>query len=865
MLEVKRPPEDDEGLPEYIRDRPRYLEWERPTAWLLGVHVLSSLRQLILSAIHTGFDIRDWMTAEPGGIALHHDKQPLECDATDDGAYWFDFVADTGDAPALVYCLGRALQRKKLVVGDGKDATTLPRGRMLIVGGDTAYPVADKTALCERWQAPLVWASRQSDVTVAKPALPIFAIPGNHDYYDALDGFGRQFRKQVTADGVASAKGKPPPLRLPGYARHQSATYFRLKLPFEWEVWGIDLGTKPTGDKPPIDTRQLEYFRDGGQAPPKKLITVTSVPVVVHHAPVAPLVKAYEALGLPPAFTPGSEVPAGSARLDLSGDVHLYERYWGSARAPKDALESERFADAKPCASYAAVVSGLGGAFHHPVQVREGTTATRVQPQSAWPRQEASKAAFGDVLTRPRKVFQAGSVGVLGAILGLVFYLLAHEWSASGILDLPLLLATADTRAASRVPEFGVSISAAETARNFGVTIGFVASLGVWIGFAAFIRWWCSRIRLSAFEPRKQWWWHHALLDRILRKRPFVVFLRWFGANRRVVISVVRRLLPWTLFFVSCYGVMRWEEYLNVGGREAFGTNLAATILLLAMIAFPLITNERWRKPFTRFYTAIPFVLLGLVHGVAQLFAPYLWAEATYLLVAPFALLIGYWCVRPLANELLRKLGKAFGPIWLLLVTGCLGTPLVLMAEQGASGLALAALACWLGVCLVGVLAGAYRLKRRLSERRRDAQTPEETAAFPKVWRAKWAGFATLVWLVFPLQILAIALLEDGIGSNYLAGLRHWVGYGAAAIGGAIFACLWLGWYVLVCLQWGWHGNDAGSVARIDDYAEFLRIKLTADKAEVWAIGVDARETELGDYPATIRLVDHFEVTTKGA
>ena len=331
------------------------------------------------------------------------------------------------------------------------------------------------------------------------------------------------------------------------------------------------------------------------------------------------------------------------------------------------------------------------------------------------------------------------------------------------------------------------------------------------------------------------------------------------------MVSVLRRLVPWSLFLASFGGILWWADHLELGARSALATNLLATILLLAMLAFPLLTNVQWHKPsFARAYRAVPFVLLALVHGLAQLFAPYLWAEATCAMVVPFALLVGYWCVRPLANELLRALGKAFTPIWFALVAGCLGTPLVLLTRRELDGLALAALCGWLGACVLGVIAGAVRLKRRLREWEADVRTDDEKRAFPALRRSKWLGFATLLWLVFPLQILAIALLADGAHWSLSADTRQVLGLAAAVLGGAIFSCLWLGWYLLVCLQWGWHGNDAGAVARIDDYAEFLRIKLTADTAEVWAIGVDARENPQGDYPATIRLVDHFTVTTKG-
>lgn len=849
MLQVQRPPEDDAGLPEYVRKRPEHLQWERPTAWLLGAHVLSSLRQLVLSTVHRSFDLRDWMSAEPRGIALHHEGQPLPGDGTEKGGeYWFDFIADTGDAPALVYCLGRALQRKELVVTSARGKETLPRGRMLIVGGDTAYPVADRAALCERWQAPLVWASRADDAQRLDTGLPIFAIPGNHDYYDDLDGFARQFRQQATRDGVSSVKGKPPPLRLPGYERRQSASYFRLHLPFDWQVWGIDLGISPT-DEHPIDTRQLQYFC-GGQETPRKLIVVTALPVAVHRAPAKALVQPFKDLRLTPL-----SAPKGSVRLDLSGDVHLYERYWGSKRPVASGLESDHIDSGPVSGNYAAVVSGLGGAFHHPIQVREGSRKDRIDPQTAWPREAQSRADIADVLTRPRKVFQAGSVGVLGALLAALFFTLAHWWSSPGILALPQLLA-GDAHALA-------TADARTTARDFGAVVLFLLGVVLWIGFAVFIRWWTSKIRKRGFDERATWSPIHRALDWVLRRQIFVRSLRWLGANRRVVLSVIRRLIPWALFIASVYGLVLWGTYL-LAGRKAVGTNIAAALLLLAMTAFPLVTNDRWRTPWKRAYTALPFLLLGFVHGVAQLMAPYLWAEATCSMLVPFVLILGYWCVRPLATELVRILGKAFVPVWLALLVGSLGTPLVLLVQQKPEGLALWALFAWLAVCVVGVCVGAFRLKRRLLERKHDARTDEERAGFRRVWRWKWAGYATVLWLAFPLQIVAIALLSDGAGGGVADESRRWFGLGAAILGGAMFSCLSLGWYLLVCLQWSWHGNDCGSVARIDDYAEFLRIKVTEDGAEVWAIGVDARETEQGDYPATIRLIDHFTVSTKG-
>ncbi|MBK9037067.1 MAG: hypothetical protein IPL61_38450 [Myxococcales bacterium] len=120
-------------------------DWELPTAWLLGTQLTASLRDMIASGL-TEADVRDWM--EPG--------PPIKI-APVDGAdcVWLDFLADTGDSPLLVYRLAHLLQRPTLDVytpaDDRADAAppgerparrpsvTLPRGQVLVIGGDTAY------------------------------------------------------------------------------------------------------------------------------------------------------------------------------------------------------------------------------------------------------------------------------------------------------------------------------------------------------------------------------------------------------------------------------------------------------------------------------------------------------------------------------------------------------------------------------------------------------------------------------------------------------------------------------------------------------------------------------------------------------
>ena len=58
----------------------------------------------------------------------------------------------------------------------------LPHGEILIMGGDQCYPQATREEYKKRLLLPFSWA-----FTVAEPDRKLFAIPGNHDWYDGLD------------------------------------------------------------------------------------------------------------------------------------------------------------------------------------------------------------------------------------------------------------------------------------------------------------------------------------------------------------------------------------------------------------------------------------------------------------------------------------------------------------------------------------------------------------------------------------------------------------------------------------------------------------------------------------------------------
>lgn len=831
---MPRPPrEGSDSLPQYLARRPGPGQWDRPTAWLLGMQMLGSLRQLVLSSVHTSFDLRDWMTPGPAattGAPPPPRAFPVTPARPDE--VWLDFFADTGDAPALVYCLAQALQQPLTVVRADGLRQELPRGDALLLGGDAAYPIANLAALRERLQAPMVWAAAKVHGTATPPGppRPVFAIPGNHDYYDELDGFARQFRRPATPEGVGSQKhGEPPPLRLPGYERVQEASYFALALPFDWQLWGVDLGRDLERERP-LDTRQQEYF--AGLGTPRRLLVVTSVPTVVHRTPRTSLRPAFERqLGLDAAFAEGGALRDGHVRIDLSGDVHLYERYWGE-NVDDFAPVADRDADAPSSSRYAVVTAGLGGAFHHPVQAR----GREVGAQATWPRVADSARDLGRVLTRPRKVFQAGSVGIVGALLAVAFYLLArseHPAAGPGVLALPALVAG------------GHHGLAREVLDGFARLLLLAAAGGAWLGLLVAIRRRTAVVRDSLIADRATPpAMRHRMLDWL--STTGLPLLRWFGANPRVTLSVLLRLPYWLVLWAALYGVVRLADLSWFApATAALGTHLLVLAMLANFLGLPFLTGERSLRK------APGYLALAAPHAVAQLATPLAWAMACVPFHGlPLLLLLGYWCVRPLLVELIEspRRARVLTAAWLLLVGFALLGPFLLPGAEARrfAYLPWVVMGAWLALVNAGVVVAAF-------------QTRAEVRARPAERGLRWRRWAFLAATV-PVQAGAILLLTVVDAGAAPTELAFAVGLASAAVAGAVLSCLWLGWYFLVSLQWGWHTNEAGSVARIDDYVELVKIRLTADEAEVFAVAVGAREDAAGDYTPEPRVIDHFRI-----
>jgi hypothetical protein len=215
------------------------------------------------------------------------------------GDVWVDYISDTGDGWEATYTMAWLLAQPALQAG----ADTLPRGRILLLGGDQVYPSATPEQYEDRFIGPFASALPWTE----HPDKPhMFALPGNHDWYDGLVSFLRVF---CARDGHVG-----------GWATRQRRSYFAIKLPNNWWVWAIDIQLDTY-----IDDVQLDYFLGQEVEEGDKVILMTAKPAWV---------KAVPERTEPPSWRYLSYFEERVVRLKgatlpivITGDLHHYARY----------------------------------------------------------------------------------------------------------------------------------------------------------------------------------------------------------------------------------------------------------------------------------------------------------------------------------------------------------------------------------------------------------------------------------------------------------------------------------------------------------------------------------------------------------
>lgn len=259
------------------------------------------------------------------------------------GDFWFDFVADTGDGWEPTHAVADLLARDHVL--------EKPRGRLLVMGGDQVYPTASPEEYDRRLEYPYDEAYRPGGGAERWPkdARPdLYAIPGNHDWYDGLKAFFHLFcrrtLKPVGQTGV-DREGKV----IGGRQTQQTRSYFALRLPQGWWLWGTDSQLKGYIDQPQIDF--FQHVAEKWMEPGSKLVLCVGEPNWEYVDCKQPE-KKYSALSYLTRLAPAVEGKGHVLKLVLSGDSHHYARY----------MEGDL--------NY--ITCGGGGAFQHPTHHLDG-------------------------------------------------------------------------------------------------------------------------------------------------------------------------------------------------------------------------------------------------------------------------------------------------------------------------------------------------------------------------------------------------------------------------------------------------------------------------------------------------------------
>ncbi|MGA0565543.1 hypothetical protein ACO2RV_24255 [Ancylobacter sp. VNQ12] len=262
------------------------------------------------------------------------------CDNTiapdEDGAVWIDYVSDLGDGFDATYAIACLLGEPSLDI----DGQQLPRGQILVMGGDQVYPTSLRDDYKIKMQLPYEFASPRIK---GEDGRPLYVVPGNHDWYDGLVTFLALF-----------CRAKPT--RIGSWATKQRRSYFAVKLTDNWWLWAIDIALVRDMDQP-----QADYFVGiaKGMAENSNVILCSAEPGW-YSAEVDG--DAYRTLSYAAGIAKNADKSL-RLPLTLSGDSHHYARYVG--------------------ANGHYITSGGGAAFlHGTLELKDAIKATWLEPET---------------------------------------------------------------------------------------------------------------------------------------------------------------------------------------------------------------------------------------------------------------------------------------------------------------------------------------------------------------------------------------------------------------------------------------------------------------------------------------------------
>ncbi|KAE8729191.1 Calcineurin-like metallo-phosphoesterase superfamily protein isoform 2 [Hibiscus syriacus] len=328
---------------------------------------------------------------------------------------WFDFMADTGDGGNSSYAVARLLAQPFLRLINDDSVLKLPRGDLLLIGGDLAYPNPSRFTYERRLFCPFQYALqppawyKPDQIAVNKPELPkgvselkeyegpqCFVIPGNHDWFDGLHTFMRYICHKSW---------------LGGWFMPQKKSYFALQLPKRWWVFGLDLSLHAD-----IDVYQFQFFSDLV----KTKVGENDSVIIMTHEPHWLLDWYWNNISGENVSHLIRDYLKGRCKLRIAGDLHHYMRH---SCVPSDG----------PVHVQHLLVNGCGGAFLHPTHVFGNFSqfyGKTYECKAAYPSfYDSSRIALGNILKFRKMNWQFDFIG------GIIYFILVFSMFPQCKLD----------------------------------------------------------------------------------------------------------------------------------------------------------------------------------------------------------------------------------------------------------------------------------------------------------------------------------------------------------------------------------------------------------------------------------------------
>jgi len=255
--------------------------------------------------------------------------------ATGKKEIWIDFICDTGDGFNSTFSVAKKAAQQELVLQqpDGTGVVYTNRGDLLVLGGDEVYPFPTLDTYNTKFRLPFDAAGDRTEIFSNQNRPLLFAIPGNHDWYDGLGNFMKLFCQQRKI-GI--------------WQTVQKRSYFAIPLPNNYWIWATDIQLNSNIDQPQLDyfTRIAKEEMQEGD----KIILVTAEPAWVYNE-VRKNDQSFDRLKffISRHIRDDYDLIGKKFKLavNITGDLHHYSRYAGSENG------------------HQYITSGGGGAFLH--------------------------------------------------------------------------------------------------------------------------------------------------------------------------------------------------------------------------------------------------------------------------------------------------------------------------------------------------------------------------------------------------------------------------------------------------------------------------------------------------------------------